>query len=117
MSDWDRCPYCDEELSMTDVYDTTDGYIDEGVATCPRCRKAFVHYTDVTIDFNLTPVEYLLDILNTSVEFIDKEYHKTRKAFLEKLAAYNKMIDDGVLTEDEIEAYSDEWSDEYERME
>lgn len=114
MFDWDRCPYCDEELSITDVYDTTDGYLDEGFATCPRCRKAFVHYTDVTLDFNITPVEYSLDIANNSVEFIDKERYTPRKIFLEKLVAYNKKIDDGVLTEEEIEAYSDEWSDGYE---
>lgn len=114
MSDWDYCPYCDEELSMTDVYDTSDGYLEEGFATCPNCHKAFVHYTDVTLDFNITPVEYSLDIANNSVEFIDNEYHKTRKSFLNKLVAYNKMIDDGVLTEEEIEAYSDEWSDGYE---
>ena len=114
MFDWDECPYCNEELSITDVYDTSDGFLEEGFATCPRCRKALAHYTDVTLDFNLTHVEYLLDIANTSVEFIDKEYHKTRKAFLEKLVAYNKMIDDGVLTEEEIEVYSDEWSDGYE---
>lgn len=117
MSDWDYCPYCDEELSMTDVYDTSDGYLEEGFATCPRCRKAFAHYTDVTIDFYLTPVDSLLDIAKTAVEFIDQEYFKPRKAFLEKLVAYNKKIDDGVLTEEEIEQYSDEWSGEYERME
>ena len=114
MSSWDYCPYCDEELSMTDVYDTSDGYLEEGFATCPNCHKAFVHYTDVTLDFNITPVGYSLDIANNSVDFIDNEYYKTRTDFLKKLVAYNKMIDDGVLTEEEIEKYSDEWSDGYE---
>lgn len=55
-----------------------------------------------------------MQVTNTCVEFLDKERYKTRQAFLEKLVAYNKMIDDGVLTEEEIEAYSDEWSDGYE---
>lgn len=117
MFDWDRCPYCDEELSITDVYDISDGIIDEGFATCPRCRKAFAHYAEVTVDFHISSAESLLDIANTCVESLGMKNRKPRKDFLEKLVAYNKMIDDGVLTEEEIEAYSDEWSDGYERME
>ena len=114
MFDWDRCPYCDEELSITDVYDTSDGIIDEGFATCPRCRKAFVHTSEVTVDFDITSVEDSLQYTNNCIEVMDNAWYKTRQAFLEKLVAYNKMIDDGVLTEEEIEAYSDEWSDGYE---
>ena len=114
MFDWDYCPYCDEELGINDVYDTSDGFLDEGFATCPRCLKAFAHYTDVTIDFHIASVETLLDIANTGMEFLDKEHYKPRKDFLEKLVSYNKALDKGVLTEDEIEAYSDEWSDGYE---
>ena len=111
---WDRCPYCREELSIDDVYDTSDGIMDEGFATCPRCHKAFVHTAEVTIDFNIASVDDCLQVTNTCVEFLDKERYKIRQAFLEKLVAYNKKIDDGVLTEEEIEEYSDEWSDGYE---
>lgn len=114
MFDWDRCPYCDEELSITDVYDTSSGVIDEGFATCPRCRKAFAHTTEVTVEFNISSVEQLLENANIGVKFVNKERYKPRKDFLEKLVAYNKKIDEGVLTEEEIEAYSNEWSDGYE---
>lgn len=114
MSSWDICPYCDEELSIDDVYDTSDGFLDEGFATCPRCRKAFEHTTEATVDFNISNVENLLDIAKIVVEMLGSERYKRRQAFLEKLVAYNKKIDDGVLTEEEIEAYSDEWSDWYE---
>lgn len=114
MSSWDICPYCDEELSIGDVYDTSDGFLDEGFATCPRCRKAFEHTTEATVDFNISNVENLLDIAKIGVEMLGSERYKRRQAFLEKLVAYNKKIDDGVLTEEEIEAYSDEWSDWYE---
>ena len=114
MFNCDECPYCGEELSIDDVYDTSYGVIDEGFATCPRCRKAFVHTAEVTVDFNITSVDDCLQVTNNRVDFLDKERYKTRKAFLEKLVAYNKMIDDGVLTEEEIEEYSDEWSDGYE---
>lgn len=117
MFNWDECPYCGKELSIEDVYDTTDGIKEEGFATCPRCRKAFEHTAEVTVDFNISSVEILLDIANTGVEVLGSERYKRRQAFLEKLVAYNKMIDDGVLTEEEIEAYSDEWSDGYEGME
>ena len=117
MFDWDRCPYCDEELGIDDVYDTTDGYLDEGFATCPNCRKAFVHSTEVTVDFTIMSVENKLQDANAYVNFVDKERYKPRQTFMKKLFAYNKMIDEGVLTEEEIEAYSDEWSDGYERME
>lgn len=114
MSSWDICPYCDEELSIDDVYDTSDGFLDEGFATCPRCRKAFEHTTEATVDFNISNVENLLDIAKIVVEMLGSERYKRRQAFLEKLVAYNKMIDDGVLTEEEIEEYSDEWSGGYE---
>lgn len=117
MFDWDKCPYCDEELSIHNVYDTSDGYLDEGFATCQRCRKVFEHTTEVTVEFNISSVEPLLENANIGVKFVNKERYKPRQAFLEKLVAYNKMIDDGVLTEEEIEAYSDEWSGGYERME
>lgn len=110
----DECPYCEKELEINDVYDTSYGIKEEGFATCPRCHKAFEHTAEVTVDFNISSVENLLDIANNCVEFVDKEHYKPRQAFLEKLVAYNKMIDDGALTEEEIEAYSDEWSDGYE---
>lgn len=115
MFNWDECPYCDKELSIDDVYDTSDGIIDEGFTTCPNCRKAFQHTAEVTVDFNIMSVEDSLQVTNNRVEFLDKERYKTRQAFLEKLVAYNKMIDDGVLTEEEIEAYSDEWSGGYDQ--
>lgn len=114
MSSWDICPYCEKELEINDVYDISYGIIDEGFATCPRCRKVFEHTAEVTVYFNISSVENLLDIANTCVESLGMENRKPRQAFLEKLVAYNKMIDDGVLTEEEIEAYSDEWSDGYE---
>lgn len=117
MFNWDECPYCREELSINDVYDTADGYIDEGFSKCPRCRKAFVHYTDVTVDFRINDIEGTLQVAKNCVELFGKDRYTRRQAFLEKLVAYNKMIDDGVLTEEEIEAYSDEWSDGYEGME
>lgn len=117
MFDWARCPYCGAELSITDVYDTKDGYIDEGFSKCPQCGKAFVHYTDVTVDFRINDVEGTLHVANNCVELFGTDRYKRRQAFLEKLVAYNKKIDDGVLTEEEIETYSDEWSGGYERME
>lgn len=115
MSDWDICPYCIEELAITDVYDTSDGFLDEGFATCPRCRKAIAHATEVTVEFQIASVEDMLEIANICVEFVDNEQYKPTIAFLEKLVAYNKKIDDGVLTEEEIEAYSDEWSGGYDQ--
>ncbi len=114
MFNWDECPYCGEELEINDVYDTSDGYLDEGFATCPRCRKVFEHTAEVTVYFNIASVENLLDIANTGVEILGNERYKRRQEFLEKLVAYNKKIDEGVLTEKEIEEYSDEWSDGYE---
>lgn len=114
MFDWDECPYCGEELSIHNVYDTSDGYLDEGFATCPRCRKVFEHKTEVTVYFNISNVEQLLENANIGVECVNKERYQPRQAFLEKLVAYNKKIDEGVLTEEEIEAYSDEWRGGYE---
>ena len=114
MFNCDECPYCGAELSIDDVYDTSDGIMDEGFATCPRCHKAFEHTAEVTINFNIASVDDCLQVTNTCVEFLDKERYRIRQAFLEKLVAYNKKIDDGVLTEKEIEEYSDEWSDGYE---
>lgn len=114
MKEWNECPYCIEELAITDVYDTSDGYIDEGFTMCPKCHKAFVHTTEVKVDFEITSVENQLQDANMRVNFIDAELYKPRQTFLKKLLAYNKMIDDGVLTEEEIEEYSDEWSDGYE---
>lgn len=72
MFDWDRCPYCDEELSIHDVYDTSYGIMDEGFATCPRCHKAFEHTAEVTVEFNISSVEQLLENANIGVKFVNK---------------------------------------------
>lgn len=117
MNDWDRCPYCLQKISINDVYNTTDGFKDEGFATCPRCEKAFVHYTDVTVYFRINDVEGTLQVANKCVELFGTDRYKRRQAFLEKIVEYNKKIDDAVLSREEIEAYSDEWSGGYERME
>ena len=65
------------------------------------------------VDFEITSVENQLQDANMRVNFIDAELYKPRQTFLKKLLAYNKKIDEGVLTEEEIEAYSDEWSGGY----
>lgn len=117
MSSWDICPYCETEFYVVDIYDISDGLINEGFATCPECHKAFVHHSELKIDFNIQSVEDCLEFITKCVGMLGIERYKPKQAFLEKLVAYNKKIDDGVLTEEEIEAYSDEWSDGYEGME
>ena len=117
MSSRAYCPYCDTEFYVMDIYDISDGLIAEGFATCPECHKAFVHHSELAIDFNIQSVEGCLEFIKKCVGMLGMERYKPKQAFLEKLVAYNKKINDGVLTEEEIEAYSDEWSDGYERME
>lgn len=117
MSSRDYCPYCETEFYVNDIYDISDRLIEEGFATCPECHKAFVHNSELEIDFNIQSVECCLEFIKKCVGMLGMARYKPKQAFLEKLVAYNKMIDDGVLTEEEIEAYSDEWSDGYEKME
>lgn len=114
MSRTDYCPYCGLNMDVSDVYETADGIEEEGFATCPKCHKAFVHTSEVTIDFNIYPVKCQLNLTQRDIVLYGTESDLRKKEFLEKMLEYNKKIDEGLLTEKEIEEYSDEWSDGYE---
>ena len=114
MCRYDRCPYCGLNMDVSDVYETADGIEEEGFATYPECHKAFVHTSEVTIDFNTYTVNGQLSLMQRDIVLFGKESDLRRKEFLEEMLEYNKKIDEGLLTEKEIEEYKDIWSEGYE---
>lgn len=109
MSNVDTCPYCENEIDVTDVCSLSDGDIEEGCAVCPHCNKAIVFNTRILVVFDVRTVESKFQLAKECFEITGHNIYRRSQERFGKLLAYNAKIDEGVHTDEEIEQYKNEW--------
>ena len=109
MKDYGKCPYCGVNINARDLYSDFDFSETEDVMYCKKCKKGYVHKVKVSIDLKISSVEENLEIAKKQYDTFESQFYARRKNLLEKMLKYNNKIDNGTLTEKEIEDGIEEW--------
>lgn len=109
MKSYGNCPYCGVNIDITDLYTDFDFTEKEDVMYCLRCKKGYVHTVKVSIDLKISSVEKNLETAKKQYDTFKSKFYIRRRNFLEKMLQYNKKIDNGTLSKQEIEDCIEEW--------